>query len=141
MLVLEWQGLRLRLRYQPRYQPHREGATAPGSLDRHTHVPDMALEYEPIDTVPESTPAVLLFDAKYRLDTGGGVPADALADAYTYLGSIGLPGGERVAQAVVLLFPGGDAAEHYASGVSLVPLLPGAVEPLHAWLLCRLQQI
>jgi large subunit ribosomal protein MRP49 len=145
MLVLEWQGLRLRLRYQPRYQPHREGHpednTAPGSLDRHTHVPDIALEYEPADTPPGSTTAALLFDAKYRLDTGGGVPADALADAYTYLGSIGLPGGERIAQAVVLLFPGCGPAEHYASGVGVVPLLPGAEAPFRAWLLRRLQQI
>jgi large subunit ribosomal protein MRP49 len=141
MLVLEWQGLRLRLRYQPRYQPHREGATIPGSLDRHTHVPDLALEYEPADTPAEANPAALLFDAKYRLDTGGGVPTDALADAYTYLGSIGQPDGKRIAQAVVLLFPGSGAAEHYASGVGVVPLLPNTVEPFRAWLLCRIQQI
>jgi large subunit ribosomal protein MRP49 len=141
LLVLEWQGLRLRLRYQPRYQPQREGATIPGSLDRHTHVPDLALEYEPTDTPPGSATEALLFDAKYRLDTGGSVPADALADAYTYLGSIGLPGGERIAQAVVLLFPGCGSAEHYASGVGVVPLLPGAVEPFRAWLLGCLQQI
>lgn len=135
MLVLDWQEWRLRLRYHPRYRPFMTsrptGDRALGSLDRHTHVPDLALECER----PGHPPALLVLDAKYRLDAQGGVPADALADAYTYLGGIGLPTGTRATQAAVLLYPGTGAAEHYASGTGAIPLLPDAVPPFRDWLI------
>jgi large subunit ribosomal protein MRP49 len=135
LLVLHWRWLRLRLRYQPRYRPvNGQPGVALSSLDRHTHVPDLALELEPLAGI-EQPPALLVFDAKYRLTEQGGVPADALADAYTYLGSIGTPGGGRAVQRVALLFPGPHTAEHYPSGVSLLPLLPGDTEALQSWLL------
>jgi large subunit ribosomal protein MRP49 len=139
LLVLHWRWLRLRLRYQPRYRPASEQNGQPGavplsSLDRHTHIPDLTLELEPLARI-EQPPTLLVFDAKYRLSEQGGVPADALADAYTYLGSIGTPGGARAVQRVALLYPGPHNAEHYPSGVSLLPLLPADTEALHIWLL------
>jgi large subunit ribosomal protein MRP49 len=150
ILALGWHDLTLRLRYQPRYRgtPLRrtggEAGSTPHSprsrprasfvsLDRHTRIPDLAVEIERSGMPPR----VVLFDAKYRLDASGGVPEDALADAYTYLGSIGLPSGERAARAAVLLFPGQGAAEWYPSGVGALPLLPGAVGPLQE----RLEQL
>ncbi|MCG8346896.1 MAG: restriction endonuclease-like protein [Chloroflexales bacterium] len=150
LLVLGWSDLTLRLRYQPRYRRNplrRTGGEADTtahslyshprssfiSLDRHTRIPDLAVEIER----PDKPPTVVLFDAKYRLDASGGVPEDALADAYTYLGSIGLPSGERAARAAMLLFPGQGAAELYSSGVGALPLLPGAVGALQE----RLEQL
>ena len=135
LLTLTWQGLTLHLRYQPRYRPAPRGQhTAPDTelcaLDRHTRVPDLALEVEQ-DGQP---PCVLVFDAKYRLDASGGVPADALADAYSYLGSIGLGSGARATRTALLLYPGQGAAEHYPSGVGALPLLPGATTVLGTWL-------
>jgi large subunit ribosomal protein MRP49 len=117
----------LRLRYQARYTPR--GAPL-RSLDRHTRVPDLALEVE----APGVPPRVILLDAKYRLDASGGVPEDALADAYSYLGSIGGVGGGRAALAVALLYPGRGRAEIYPSGVAALPLLPGDDGALRAWL-------
>lgn len=136
---------RLRLRYQPRYRPapdggpgarggetHRAASPAPStprSLDRHTRIPDLALEL----ALPEARLRLLVLDAKYRLDAGGGVPEAALADAYSYLGSIGVAG-ERAVRAVALLYPGRGPAEGYASGVAALPLLPGATRALTDWL-------
>jgi large subunit ribosomal protein MRP49 len=125
-------GATLRLRYQPRYGPARPGGAALaalGSLDRHTRVPDLALEVER----PGGAPALVVLDAKYRLDAAGGVPEDALADAYSYLGSIGAAG-RRATTAVALLYPGHGPAEVYASGVAALPLLPGAAGALGDWL-------
>lgn len=162
LLVLDWRGMTLHLRYQPPYRPRRKApsasrkeqssasearmATADAgalplgssliSLDRHTRIPDLALELEQ----PGQPPTVIVFDAKYRLDASGGVPEDALADAYTYLGSIGTASGERVVRAAVLLYPGRGAAEHYASGVGALPLLPGATGALQEWLKAVLQE-
>ncbi len=135
LFTLIWRGLTLHLRYQPRYRPapcgqHTAPYTELCALDRHTRVPDLALEVEQ-DGQP---PCVLVFDAKYRLDASGGVPADALADAYSYLGGIGLRSGTRVTCTALLLYPGHGAAEHYPSGVSVLPLLPGATTALGTWL-------
>jgi hypothetical protein len=115
--------MHIRLRYQPRYRPiaQSDAPTLPGSLDSHTHIPDMALEV----AYPDRDPTVIVLDAKYRLSESGAVPADALADAYTYLGGIGLPTGARAAHAALLLYPGAGGGERYASGVCLVPMLPG----------------
>lgn len=136
LLVLNWHEIQISLRYQPRYRPipsplerdlSESIPTAPAianSLDRHTHIPDLALELVSAD----GPLSIIVFDAKYRLSGSGGVPEDALADAYTYLGSIGLPNGQRAVRAAVLLYPGAGTGEHYLSGVSIVPLLPGGVD-------------
>ncbi|NJP07073.1 MAG: DUF2357 domain-containing protein [Chloroflexaceae bacterium] len=131
-LQMQWHGLQLRLRYQPRYQPDADPPLASlVALDCHTHIPDIALEI----TAPASdTPLVLIADAKYRLDRSGGLPRDALADAYTYLGSIGTAQGQRAVIGVALLYPGDAAAEHYASGIALLPLWPGHTADLSTWL-------
>jgi large subunit ribosomal protein MRP49 len=120
-------GAELRLRYQPRYRP--SGAPL-RSLDRHTRVPDLALEI----VRPGEAPRVAVLDAKYRLDATGGVPEEALADAYSYLGSIGHPDGGRATLGVALLYPGRGSAESYPSGVAALPLLPGNAVALRAWL-------
>ncbi len=135
LLVLERPGGALaRLRYQPRYPSL---TTLPAgsqsafvALDRHTRVPDLALEIER----PGAPLQLLVLDAKYRLDASGGAPADALADAYSYLGAIGTPDGRRAALAVALLYPGHGAAECFASGVATLPLLPGNHVVLNDWL-------
>ncbi|NNJ11494.1 DUF2357 domain-containing protein [Chloroflexales bacterium ZM16-3] len=120
-------GARLTLRYQARYRP---GGAPLRSLDRHTRVPDLALEI----ARPAAPPRVIVLDAKYRLDASGGVPEDALADAYSYLGSIGAADGSRAALAVALLYPGRGAAEVYASGAAALPLLPGEDGELAGWI-------
>jgi len=102
-----------------------------GSLDRHTRVPDLAIEVRRAG-MPT---AALLLDAKYRLDAdGSGVPQDALAEAYAYLGAIGCAG-RRATLGALLLYPGTGAPERYASGVGTLPLLPGRTEGLDASLL------
>jgi large subunit ribosomal protein MRP49 len=99
-----------------------------GSLDRHTRVPDLAIEVRHADGRLQA----LLLDAKYRLDSDGrGVPQDALADAYTYLGAIGVSG-LRATVGALLLYPGTGAPERYPSDVGTIPLLPGRIEPLKA---------
>ncbi len=124
----------LRLRYHPRYRPFAEtgqiSAPGIGSLDRHTRVPDLGLEI----WRPGAAPRLLALDAKYRLDAAGGVPAEALAEAYSYLGSLGAPDGARAALGVALLYPGTGAPESYLSGVAALPLLPGENTALAAWL-------
>lgn len=149
LLVIERAACTLTLRYQPKYRPvrdketKRQGDSGGGnqfvslspnllvsqlrSLDRHTRIPDLAIEIRPNDGPLQ----VLLLDAKYRLDAhGGGVPEDALADAYTYLGAIG-QGGARATLGALLLYPGTGKAERYPSGVGSIPLLPGRVNLLH----------
>jgi large subunit ribosomal protein MRP49 len=145
LLVIERGGQTISLRYQPRYRPGRTKSQEPrtdqrdggsrfsvlgsvvlGSLDRHTRVPDLSIEVRS----PNGDIVALLLDAKYRLDPDGrGVPEDALADAYTYLGAIGAAG-QRATAGALLLYPGAGAPERYPSGVGSIPLLPGQVEPL-----------
>ena len=147
LLVIERGGWTLVLRYQPRYRPLtkderrktkdddgnnpassalRPSSGKLGSLDRHTRVPDLAIEIQRTGEPPQ----VLLLDAKYRLDAEGrGVPQDALADAYTYFGAIGAAG-RRATLGALLLYPGMRAPEHYASGVGTIPLLPGRTAAL-----------
>jgi len=99
-----------------------------GSLDRHTRVPDLAIEIRHADGRLQA----LLLDAKYRLDSDGrGVPEDALADAYTYLGAIGVAG-RRATIGALLLYPGTGAPERYSSDVGTIPLLPDRIELLKA---------
>lgn len=123
----------LTLRYQPRYRPlaRERSASGPrsplGSLDRHTRVPDLAIEVER----PGTPLRVFVLDAKYRLEADGGVPQDALAEAYAYLGAIGAAG-ERRTLGAALLYPGRGAPERYPSGVGAIPLLPGETDHLAA---------
>ncbi len=129
LLVLAQEDTVLCLRYQPRYRPSRSRSRLPSevySLDRHTRVPDLAIEILR-DGQP---PQVLVFDAKYRLDADGrGVPQDALADAYAYLGAIGYTGA-RATRGALLLYPGAHD-EQYPSGVGAIALLPGMTEKLN----------
>ena len=155
LLVIERGEWTLTLRYQARYRPlpkderraakddnglhpsssalrHSSGRL--GSLDRHTRVPDLAIEMQRDGELPQ----VLLLDAKYRLDADGrGVPQDALADAYAYFGAIGTAD-QRATLGALLLYPGTGTPERYASGVGTIPLLPGRTETLAqqlaAWL-------
>ena len=143
----------LTLRYQPRYRPIKEQRTKEprtkaieqsgqdrnqnhkaasswfsvlGSLDRFTHMPDLAIEVDQ----PGAPRAVLLLDAKYRVQADGrNVPPDALADAYTYLGGIG-SAGARATLGSLLLFPGSAGVEIYASSVGVVSLVPGSTVEL-----------
>jgi PD-(D/E)XK nuclease superfamily/Domain of unknown function (DUF2357) len=154
LLVIERGDWTLVLRYQPRYRPDRRpmtdhrrltneaepqssvvvGRSSLVSLDRHTRVPDLAIEMQQNGAPPQ----VLLLDAKYRLDADGrGVPQDALADAYAYFGAIGCAG-QRATLGALLLYPGTGGPERYASGVGTIPLLPGRTtalaQQLAAWL-------
>lgn len=121
------------LRYQARYTP----TSSPFcSLDRHSRIPDIAVELWP----PDGPGRLLILDAKYRLDPSGGLPEAALADAYSYLGALGQPEGRRACLGAALLYPGSGAALCYASGVAALPLLPGAgMEGLEEWLLRRIE--
>lgn len=129
LLVVEHGACALTLRYQPRYRPLRaRSGDRLGSLDRHVRVPDLAIEVRR----EGAPPRVLLLDAKYRLDLEGrGVPQDALADAYAYLGAIGCAG-ERATLGALLLYPGTGEPEIYPSGVGAVPLLPEQANALEA---------
>jgi large subunit ribosomal protein MRP49 len=131
-------GSELRLRYHPRYLPLartgrpsalEEPSPGIGSLDRHVRIPDLGLEI----WRPGAAPRLLVLDAKYRLDAAGGAPAEALAEAYSYLGGLGAPDGARAALGVALLYPGTGAPECYPSGVAALPLLPGETTALAAW--------
>ncbi|MBC8160304.1 MAG: DUF2357 domain-containing protein [Roseiflexaceae bacterium] len=126
LLIARRGDLELRLRYQPRYRPAQRGpAQELHSLDRHTRVPDLALELRR----DGQTPQVLIFDAKYRLDEDGrGVPQDALSDAYAYLGAIGVAG-QRATVGALLLYPG-THDERYPSGVGALALLPDRTDTL-----------
>ena len=134
------------LRYQPRYRPARgearaedaaeaggarrqaPGAAGLGSLDRYTHVPDLAIELRAAGQPPQA----IILDAKYRVEADGQrVPQDALADAYTYLGAIGREG-RRASLTALLLYPGAGLPEEYSSGVGAIPLLPGYTAHLAA---------
>jgi large subunit ribosomal protein MRP49 len=122
-------GAQAALRYQPRYRPQPQ-ADRIGSLDRHTRVPDLAITI----TAPATPLALIILDAKYRLDPTGGVPEAALADAYSYLGSIGTPANRHTVRAAAILYPGVGPAEIYPSGVAALPLLPGNTTSLAGWL-------
>lgn len=133
LLVIARGEQTLSLRYQPRYRPARGAAQQAGqlyALDRYTHVPDLAIELRGGDRAAR----VLLLDAKYRAEPAGhGVPPDALADAYTYLGAIG-SGGRRATLGALILYPGTGPHERFASGVGTIALLPGHTGPLAALL-------
>jgi large subunit ribosomal protein MRP49 len=125
LLQLRNAAWRVRLRYQPRYRPEQRSETI-FSRDRHTRVPDLALEADS----PDGSVHVLVFDAKYRLDLDRQhVPVDALAEAYAYRGALATRQGACVDLAIIL-FPTASPPERYASGVGAFGLLPGMAEYL-----------
>jgi large subunit ribosomal protein MRP49 len=139
LLVARRHGWTLTLRYQPRYPPAVSARSDNTfvSLDRHTRIPDLAIEA----TRPGHPPRVIVLDAKYRLDADGcAVPADALAEAYAYASAIGAAGAPSVAAALIL-YPGTGEAERYPGGAGAIPLLPGAVDALDAALAAELAEL
>lgn len=131
-------GYRLELHYQARYQPLRANSSKQiGSLDRHRRVPDIVVELHR----PDGGVQLLVFDAKYRLDAQGGVPEDALADAYSYRGSIGYATGESAVYASLLLYPGRQASEIYRNRVGAFALLPQGRESLSELLIQLLDEL
>lgn len=111
-------GTQLRLFYQRRYGPQAPPSAALGSLDPFVRIPDIAIEVQRGDQPPH----VLLLDAKYRVDQHGGVPQDALDDAYAYRNAIGA-GGQRRTLGAFLLYPGTQQIEG-SDNVGALPLTP-----------------
>ncbi len=139
LLIAGRHGWTLTLRYQPRYPPAVSARSDNTfvSLDRHTRIPDLAIEA----TRPGHPPRVIVLDAKYRLDADGcAVPADALAEAYAYASAIGAAGAPAVVAALIL-YPGTGAAERYPGGAGAIPFLPGAVGALDATLAAELAEL
>ena len=137
LLIAGYKGWDLTVRYQPRYPPAVSAQSGDTfvSLDRHTRIPDLAIEA----TRPGHPPRVIVLDAKYRLDADGcTVPADALAEAYAYAGAIGVAGAPAVVAALIL-YPGTGAAERYPGGAGAIPLLPSAADALDAALARELE--
>jgi len=110
-------GEELSLWYQRRFRAN-EGLAGSGSLDPFLRIPDIVVDLHR----PGKTPALLVFDAKYRVAPDGAIPEEALGDAYTYHAALGYAG-ERVAYGVFLLFPGTTGFER--GSVGALPLLPG----------------
>ena len=111
-------GTEVALYYRRRFRPHEGHGDQLGSLDPFLRIPDIVVEM----VTPGRGPRVLVFDAKYRLAPAGGIPEEALADAYTYHSAIGYAGAPASA-GVFLLFPGAEGFE--AGDVGAIPLLPG----------------
>ncbi len=118
-------GTRVELYYQRRCRPAAGYGPQLGSLDPFLHIPDVVVEVSP----PGRPAEVLVFDAKYRVAPSGGIPEDALADAYTYRAAIGREG-VPVVTGAYLLFPGRQGFD--AGGVGALPLLPGKTAALTA---------
>jgi large subunit ribosomal protein MRP49 len=121
----------LALWYRRRYKTDEGHGERLGSLDPFLRVPDIVIEV----TGAGAVPAVLVFDAKYRVSPAGGIPEDALADAYTYHQALGY-GGQQVSRGAFLLFPG--EAGFVAGDVGAVALVPGRTAGLWALLTQRL---
>ncbi len=115
--------------YQRRFEPRTASPDHVGSLDPFVRIPDIAVEV----ARPGVEPRVLVFDAKYRVAADGGVPQDALDDAYAYRSAIGV-GDVRATLGAYLLFPGTQSLAT-ADQVGALPLLPGRTAALHE-LLC-----
>ena len=126
-------GAELALYFRRRYAARAGEGGQLGSLDPFLRIPDIVLEV----VRPARRPIVLILDAKYRVAPNGGVPEDALADAYAYHGSIGYDG-RPASEGSCLLFPGTERFE--AGGVAALPTLPGQTNALDEWVRRRLQQ-
>jgi large subunit ribosomal protein MRP49 len=116
-------GAQVEVYYRRRYRPDAGHGPQLGSLDPFLRIPDIVVEV----LRPGGRPEALVFDAKYRVAVGGGIPEDALADAYTYHAAIGYAG-VPASMGTYLLFPGTDGFE--AEGVGAIPLLPGRAHAL-----------
>lgn len=112
-------GAELELAYQRRFLPHEGHTQQLGSLDPFLRVPDIVIGL----TRPGQAPALLVLDAKYRVAPNGGIPEEALGDAYTYHAALGWAG-RRVSRGAFLLFPGDHGFVQDAIGA--LPLVPGA---------------
>jgi|GEM_PF-547209 len=119
-------GLELRVSYQRRYTPQPSNSLLLGSMDPFVRVPDIVIELVREGELPQ----VLVFDAKYRVASGGHVPQDALDDAYTYRSAIGVAG-KRATRGAWLLFPGTELLTT-ADQVGAVPFVPGSPHSLTA---------
>ncbi len=111
-------GAKVTVWYQRRYQPAGQSAAELGTLDPFVRIPDIALEVQR----PDCPPKVLVADAKYRVAPDGGIPQDALDDAYAYRSAIGA-GGSRATLGALLLFPGTQPLLT-RDRVGAIPLLP-----------------
>lgn len=124
LLTIQNGAMQLRVVYQRRYGPQAATSTALGSLDPFVRIPDIAIEVQRGDQLTQ----VLLLDAKYRVDQNGGVPQDALDDAYAYRNAIGA-GGQRRTLGAFLLYPGTAQIEG-ADNVGALPCLPINIDQL-----------
>lgn len=111
-------GEELDLSYQRRFRPQEGHGLGFGSLDPFLRVPDIVIGLNR----PDQAPALLVFDAKYRVESNGGIPEEALGDAYTYHAALGYAG-RQISRGVFLLFPGSAGFEQEAVGA--IPLMPG----------------
>lgn len=125
-------GRRLSVFYQRRYRPQPPERHTLGALDPFVRIPDVAIEIQREGASPE----VLIYDAKYRVAPDGGVPQDALDDAYAYRSAIGVAGA-RATLGAYLLFPG-QTPLATADQVGALPLLPDQPAELAALLRERL---
>ena len=124
--IVRWRradGAVVTLSYQRRYRPETGHGSQLGSLDPFLRIPDIVVEVR----APGCRPEVIVFDAKYRIAPSGGIPEDALADAYAYHAAIGWEGAP-VASGVYLLFPGREGFD--AGSVGAIPLIPGQTAAL-----------
>lgn len=116
-------GAELGLTYQRRFRAQEGHGRGFGSLDPYLRVPDIVIEINR----PGLLPALLVFDAKYRVEPDGGIPEEALGDAYSYHAALGYTG-RQVSRGVFLLFPGSAGFEQGAVGA--LPLMPGQTAAL-----------
>lgn len=114
-------GTELAVCYRRRYAPNQP--TRLGALDPFARIPDVAIEVTRGDATQ-----VLVFDAKYRVTDAGGVPQDALDEAYAYRGAIGRHG-VRATLGAFLLYPGVSTVL-LADQIGALPLLPGGEDRL-----------
>jgi large subunit ribosomal protein MRP49 len=119
------EGAELDLTYQRRFRALEGHERGFGSLDPFARIPDIVIGL----SRPGQPPALLVFDAKYRVADNGGIPEEALGDAYTYLAALGHEG-RQVCRGVFLLFPGSESFEQGAVGA--FRLLPGQTGALRA---------
>jgi large subunit ribosomal protein MRP49 len=123
-------GAVVALYYQRRYRPEMGHGSQLGSLDPFLRIPDIVVEV----SAPRRRPEVIVFDAKYRVAPSGGIPEEALADAYAYHAAIGWEG-TPAATGVYLLFPGREGFE--AGSVGAIPLLPRQTTALERLICAR----
>jgi hypothetical protein len=118
LYVRDARGTSVRLWYERRFRPATGSGRGFGSLDPFVRIPDIVVEV----TCRDKEPAVLVFDAKYRVSGVNGIPEEALGDAYTYRHALGFAG-KQVCRGAYLLFPG--SVDFIGTDVGAISLLPG----------------